>query len=134
MRQFYKTIREIEATFRTVKTDLPFRPIYHKNDDSNKAHLRLGLLAYWLVNTIRHQLKKKDSHSRRHEIVRTMNSQKALTTLAQNIDDEVIMLRRCLEPKRQVRKLYDALKYKYAPFVKEKIRSTQIRIPPMPIH
>ena len=49
-----------------------------------------------------------------------MNTQKAVTTLAQNQHDEVIMIRRCSEPNQNVRKLYDALKYKYAPFVKRK--------------
>jgi len=118
--QFYNTIREIEATFRTLKTDLDLRPIYHKKDGSTMAHLHLGLLAYWVVNTIRHQLKRNDIHSGWREIVRTMNTQKVVTTLAQNIDDEVIMIRRCSEPNQQVRTLYDALKYKYAPFVKKK--------------
>ena len=118
--QFYNTIREIEATFRTLKTDLALRPIYHKKDGSTMAHLHLGLLAYWVVNTIRHQLKRKDIHSGWREIVRTMNTQKAVTTLAQNIDDEVIMIRRCSEPNPQVRKLYDVLKFKYAPFAKKK--------------
>lgn len=41
----YNTIREIENTFRSLKTDLDLRPIYHKNDDSTVAHLYLGLLA-----------------------------------------------------------------------------------------
>jgi hypothetical protein len=50
-----------------------------------------------------------------------------VTTLAQNNHEEVILIRRCPEPNQPVRKLYDALKYKYAPFVKRKIRSTQIR-------
>lgn len=118
--QFYNTIREIEATFRILKADLDLRPIYHKKDDSTMAHLHLGLLAYWVVNTIRHQLKKKDIHSGWREIVRTMNTQKTVTTLAQNIHDEVIMIRRCSEPNPQVRKIYDALKYKYAPFTKKK--------------
>jgi transposase len=54
--KIYNTIREIEATFRVLKTDLDLRPVYHKNDSSTMAHLHLGLLAYWLVNTIRHQL------------------------------------------------------------------------------
>lgn len=118
--QFYNTIREIEATFRVLKTDLDLRPIYHKNDDSTMAHLHLGLLAYWVVNTIRHQLKKQGINSGWKEIVRTMNTQKAVTTLAQNVQDEVIMIRRCSEPNQQVRKIYDALKYKYAPFKKKK--------------
>ncbi len=118
--QFYNIIREIEATFRVLKTDLDLRPIYHKKDESTMAHLHLGLLAYWLVNTVRHQLKEEGIHSGWREIVRTMNTQKAVTTLAQNNHEEVIMIRRCSEPNRPVRKLYDALKYKYAPFVKRK--------------
>jgi transposase len=118
--QFYNTIREVEATFRVLKTDLDLRPIYHQNDQSTMAHLHLGLLAYWLVNTIRHQLKGKGIHSGWREIVRTMNTQKAVTTLAQNVHDQVIMIRRCSEPNQQVRQLYDALKYKYAPFIKRK--------------
>lgn len=55
----YNVIREIEYTFRVLKTDLGLRPIYHKTDDAPMAHLNLGILAYWLVATIRYQLKQK---------------------------------------------------------------------------
>ncbi len=30
--KIYNTIREIEYTFRVLKTDLDLRPIYHKNE------------------------------------------------------------------------------------------------------
>jgi transposase len=56
--QIYNVIREVGSTFRVLKTDLDLRPIYHKTDRSTMAHLHLGILAYTLVNTIRHQLKK----------------------------------------------------------------------------
>ncbi len=118
--QFYNTIREIEATFRILKTDLNIRPIYHKNDESSMAHLHLGLLAYWVVNTIRHQLKKEKIHSGWKEIVRIMNTQKAVTTTAQNDKDELIIIRRCSEPSEKVQILYNALKYKYIPYTKRK--------------
>jgi hypothetical protein len=118
--QCYNTIREIEATFRVLKTDLDLRPIYHKKDGSTMAHLHLGLLAYWVVNTVRHQLKIEGIHSDWREIIRIMNTQKAVTTLAQNVADEIISIRRCSEPNRQVKQLYDILKYKYVPFVKKK--------------
>jgi hypothetical protein len=52
-----------------------------------------------VVNTIKPQLKGESIHNRWKEIIRTMNDQKAGTTLTQNI--------------------HDALKYKYAPFVKK---------------
>lgn len=117
---FYNTIREVEATFRLLKSDLDLRPIYHQKDESTMAHLHLGLLAYWVVNTIRHQLKNQKINSGWREIVRIMNTQKAVTTLAQNISDEIIMIRRCSEPNLRVRQIYDALNFKYAPYVKKK--------------
>jgi hypothetical protein len=117
---FYNTIREVEATFRVLKSDLDLRPIYHQKDQSTMAHLHLGLLAYWVVNTVRHQLKDKNIHSGWREIVRVMNTQKAVSTLAQNVSDQVIIIRRCSEPNQNVRKIYDAMNYKYAPFVRKK--------------
>ncbi|WP_027472077.1 IS1634 family transposase [Saccharicrinis fermentans] len=117
---FYNTIREIEASFRVLKTDLDLRPIYHKTDSSTMAHLHLGLLAYWVVNTIRYQLKSKGINHGWKEIVRIMNTQKAVTTTAQNVEDQTISIRRCSEPNEKVKQLYDALKYKYAPFTRKK--------------
>lgn len=79
------------------------------------AYLHLDLRAYWMVNTVRYQLKKEDINSGWRERVRTMNTQKAVTTLAQNDIDQVIMIRRCSEPNQRVRKLYDALKFNMHP-------------------
>jgi len=55
----YNTIREVESTFRCLKTDLSLRPIYHQEDPYVEAHLYLGLLAYQVVAPIRHILKEK---------------------------------------------------------------------------
>lgn len=55
----YNCIRNIESSFRILKTDLDLRPICHKTDDATYAHVHLGLLAYWIVNTFRYQLHKK---------------------------------------------------------------------------
>ena len=41
----YNTIREVESSFRTLKTDLDLRPVYHKSDAGTMAHLHMGLLA-----------------------------------------------------------------------------------------
>lgn len=116
----YNIIREIEYTFRVLKTDLDLRPIYHKTDDASMAHLHLGILAYWLVATIRYQLKQKGYNSDWREIIRTMNTQKCVTTSVENIRDEVISIHQCTEPSHQVKKIYDLLNYKYAPFVRKK--------------
>ncbi len=65
----YNTIREIEYTFRVLKTDLDLRPVFHQNDNATIAHLNLGLLAYWVVNTICYQLKQQRITSSWREIV-----------------------------------------------------------------
>ncbi len=116
----YNSIREIESTFRCLKTDLDLRPIYHKNDDATMAHLHLGIIAYWLVNTIRHQLKEQKINHNWQEIIRRTNTQKILTTSGQNKDNEIIYVRRCTEPNEKVKQIYSALKFKNYPFVKRK--------------
>lgn len=116
----YNAIREIEATFRVLKTDLDLRPIFHQKDENTMAHLHLGILAYWVVNTVRHQLKKESIHSDWREIVRIMNTQKAVTTTALNANDDLIVIRTCSEPSQKVKQLYEALKYKPHPFKKKK--------------
>jgi len=117
----YNTIRDIEATFRVLKTDLQMRPIFHRKDENTMAHLHLALLAYWVVNTIRYQLKEKGITHQWCEIVRIMNTQKAVTTTAQNNCDQIIQIRRCSEPNEKVSQIYNTLDYKSAPFKKKKV-------------
>ena len=144
----YNIIREIEYSFRTLKTDLDLRPIYHKRDNATMAHLHLGLLAYWVVNTIRYQLKKTEKEPKKQpnnqsdnqqenvknetqddtmpinfqwkEIIRIMNTQKSVLTVSQNRYDEVIISRRCSVPNTKVEAIYRRLKYKSQPFSKRK--------------
>lgn len=116
----YNVIREVESTFRTLKTDLDLRPIYHKTDQASMAHLNLGLLAYWLVATIRYQLKQNGINSDWREIVRRMNTQKCVTTSLVNINQQTISIRQCTEPTKQVKEIYDLLKYKHVPFTRKK--------------
>ena len=116
----YNTIREIESSFRTLKTDLDLRPIYHKNDNATLAHLHLGLLGYWLVNTIRYQLKSKGITHSWSEIIRITNTQKLVTTTAKNQEHELICIKRCSEPTEAVKAIYKAVNYKFYPFVKKR--------------
>ncbi|MGI6047926.1 MAG: hypothetical protein ACOYEG_07965 [Petrimonas sp.] len=116
----YNTIREIESSFRTLKTDLDLRPIYHRNDDSTMAHLHLGILAYWLVNTIRYQLKAGGINSVWKEIVRIGNTQKMITTTGQNTFDKIISVRKCSVAESSLKEIYKKLKIPDKPFPKRK--------------
>lgn len=116
----YNTIREIESSFRTLKTDLDLRPVYHKTDQASMAHLHLGLLAYTVVNTIRYQLKQKNINDEWRNITRIMNTQKMVTTTMVDQYDQLIKIRKCSEPNDQVQKIYTALNYKSKPFSRKK--------------
>ena len=84
------------------------------------AHLHLGLLAYWKVNTIRHQLKQKGINTQWKDIVRTMNIQKLATTNLTNEFDQPFIIRQCSEPIEADAKIYEALKFKHKPFTRKK--------------
>jgi len=116
----YNTIREIENSFRTLKTDLDLRPVYHKSDAGTMAHLHLGLLAYWVVNTIRYKLKAHGINSHWQEIVRIDNTQKIITTHGTNNAGMTISVRKCSEPTEQLRNIQSILLIKPKPFTKRK--------------
>ena len=122
---YYNIIREIEATNRQLKTDLNLRPIYHQLDASSDAHLYLGLLSYWIVNTIRHQLKEKGERSYWTEIVRKMSTQKLVRSTAANALGEIVEMDICTEPTVEAAAIYDKLGFRHYPFRKMKIRSAQ---------
>jgi len=77
-------------------------------------------MAYWVVNTVRHQLKGKGIKSDWRELVRITNTQKCVTTNMQNDKGQCISVRRCSKPETKVALLYDALKMQHAPFIQKK--------------
>lgn len=118
--KIYNALREVESTFRTLKTDLDLRPIYHKNDNATIAHLHLGLLGYWIVNTIRHQLKTKKINHDWKEILRISSTQKLVTTSIVDDLENTIFITKCSEPNAKLQEIYQALKYKSTPFTRKK--------------
>lgn len=111
----YNIIRNVEDTFSTLKTDLDLRPIWHQNDEKTRAHLHLGILAYWLVNTIRCKLKEQGIKFRLPEILRIASTQKFITTKGQNAAGRNIETRKCSEPEPDLQALHKALGVKPKP-------------------
>lgn len=124
----YNTIREIESTFRTLKTELDIRPVYHKTDEGTLSHLHLALQAYWVVNTIRQKLKLQHINTCWTDIVRTANTQKIITTEGTNTAGKLIRVKKCSEPNEALKKIYSALLTKQKPF---KIRKSVVHKPPL---
>ena len=95
---------------------MKLRPIYHKKDESSDALLFFGLLAYWIVNTIRYKLKQKGINHYWTELKRILSTQKAITTERRNALGERLILRLCSEPIDQAAEIYRRLRYTSIPF------------------
>lgn len=103
----YNTIREVEATFRCLKTDLNIRPVHHQKDHRIESHIYLTILAYQLVNTIRHMLKEKGIHYDWSNIVRIMKTQ-TIQTIQLPTDKKTIHLRKPSKPIQKAQQIYKA--------------------------
>lgn len=103
----YNTIREVESTFRCLKSDLQIRPVHHQNDERIKSHIYLTILAYQLVNTIRYMLKQKGLNYDWKNILRILNTH-TIQTVILPTDKKVIHLRIPSKPIEQAQKIYHA--------------------------
>ena len=52
----YWQLTEIEATFRSLKSEIGLRPIWHEKQDRIRAHLFIAVLAYHAVHLLRRRL------------------------------------------------------------------------------
>ena len=116
----YNTIREIEEAFRILKTDLKLRPNFHKRDQRMIAHINLAVLAYMVLNTIRHKLKSKGIHHDWTNIIRIMNTQKVATISMNQRNNKQVNIRVCGVPATEALKIYSAMGYKPMPFYRKK--------------
>ena len=105
--QVYNTIREVESTFRCLKSDLQIRPVYHQKDERVESHIYLTILAYQLVNTIRYMLRKKGINHDWRNITRIMATQ-TIQTVELPTDKKNIHLRKPSRPIRQVQEIFRA--------------------------
>ena len=54
-------LTEVEAAFRTLKSELAIRPLFHQLERRVKAHVLVAFLGYALLVTLKHLLKRAGS-------------------------------------------------------------------------
>jgi hypothetical protein len=107
--QTYVTLTDLEAVFRSLKSELGLRPVYHHKTDRVSGHLFISVLAYHLVHTIRLQLKACGIHLGWEGIRRELDGQDRVTIELKREDGRVVHVRKATraEPRQQL--IYDAL-------------------------
>ena len=114
----YTMPTEIEATFRSLKTDLGLRPVYHQKEDRVTGHLFITLLAYHLVHTLRYQLKLQGIHLGWDSLRNIMSTQQRLTIILPTDINKTIHLRTTTKPEVRQQQLFAALSIKPDPLGK----------------
>ena len=105
----YTTLTDLEAVFRTLKTELGLRPIFHKTSARVDAHLFITLLAYTIIHTIRYKLKAKGINYSWSTIRDITQNQVRVTTTAKCKDGEILYLRKSTIPNEKQKEILDAL-------------------------
>jgi transposase len=84
----YTTLTRVEAAFRSMKTDLGTRPVYHQGGKRTEAHLFLSILAYHMLIHIEHRLKAVGENMRWSTLRDHLASHQRSTIIWSNKDEE----------------------------------------------
>lgn len=115
----YNLTREVESSFRCLKTDLNIRPIHHQKDKHIESHIWLGILAYQVVNYVRQKLKLQGIDHSWKTIVEKMRTQQTTMIQMDTEGEKRIYTKLCSAPITDVKAIYNALNYKERPYVRK---------------
>jgi hypothetical protein len=101
---FYNLTREVESSFRCQKTDLNIRPIHHQLDRYIEPHIRLGVIAYQVVNYIRQTLKQNAIGHSWGVIAEKMKTQRCTLISMEAKGNKRIYTKLCTRPNVEVKK------------------------------
>jgi len=122
----YNLTREVESSFRCLKTDLNIRPIHHQKGQYIEPHIWLGIIAYPVVNYIRQTLKQKGINYSWKTIVEKMKAQRCSVISMDAKDNLRIYTKLCIRSSVEMKKIYDALNFKDRPYVRKSKVVTQL--------
>lgn len=111
----YTMLTDLEAVFRSLKSELGLRPIYHHKQSRTDGHLFISVLAYQLVQTMRRQLKAKDIDLSWNQLREIFGVQRRVTASFRQRDGRTLNVRKSTVAEPELKALYDALALDCAP-------------------
>ncbi|MCB1850939.1 MAG: IS1634 family transposase [Chromatiaceae bacterium] len=105
----YTMLTDLEAVFRSLKSELGLRPVFHHKTDRVSGHLFISVLAYHLIHTIRYQLKACGIHLSWEGLRRELEGQVRITVELKLADGRTLHVRRATRPEPRQQTIYDLL-------------------------
>ena len=110
--RLYMTLTRVESSFRSLKTDLGTRPIYHQLASRTSGHLFISVLAYHILISIEHRLRKKGITMSWRSAREILSSHQRTTVVMTNKESEIIHIRVTGTPETAHKEIYQALEIK----------------------
>ena len=111
----YFTLTDIEAVFRSLKSELGLRPIYHHKPIRADGHLFITVIAYQLVQVIRTRLRQSGENASWTTLRRTLEGQQRVTATFCRADRATLHVRKATRAEPPQQAIYDALGVDPAP-------------------
>ena len=101
----YWTLSEVEATFRSLKSELGLRAIYHRTRKRVQGHLLISVLACQAVHTLRMMLRVQAETMSWQKIRHTLASIHRITTVMDESNGRRLAVRQNTQPSAGQRRL-----------------------------
>jgi hypothetical protein len=101
--RYYMQLVFVEEAFRTLKSDLAIRPVYHQKPKRIEAHLFVAFLAYCLAVTLRQQLRDLAGGLMPRTVLEKLATVQMLDVHVPTSDGRELLLVRRTEPEPDVR-------------------------------
>ena len=105
----YVLLTDLEAVFRSLKSELGLRPIYHWKPQRSEAHLFVTVLAYQLVQVIRTRLQGREERASWTTLRRRLAGQQRVTAVFRRQDGRTLHVRKVTQAEPGQLAIYDAL-------------------------
>ena len=106
----YTMLTDLESVFRSLKTDLGLRPVFHQIDRRVEGHLFISVLAYHFVHTLRLQLKAHGIDDSWETLRETLATQRRVTATLQRRDGRTVHVRKATRPEPHHQKVSEILR------------------------
>ena len=108
-------LTDIEDAFRSMKSELGLRPVYHQKERRVDGHLFITVLAYHVLHTIRFKLGKRWMVQSWSTIRKELSTHMRITTTMKRDDGKMIHIRKSTRPEPFHVQIYDALNLPHRP-------------------
>ena len=105
----YVTLTDLEAVFRSLKSELGLRPIFHRKQARSDAHLFISVLAYQFVQIMRKRLAERGIHDSWASLRKILQLQRRVTSSFKTRGGRTLNVRKASLPESDLAPLYAAL-------------------------